>query len=335
VKARGLLCVVLVTLLLFGCAQPTATPTPTPRPTATPGPAFTPTARLMPWPTPRPTATPEPTARPAPTPFVPGKVDIGGRSLYCRCSGQGAPTVVVEAGFGEAGSSFHLYDTVMNGVAGKTRICVYDRAPLGLSDQVPAPRTSQDVANDLHALLVKAGINAPYVLVGFSFGGVHARVYRALYPQEVTGMVLVDAMHPDSWTRLLSALPPASAGESGSLTAYRDAVAKLWADSAGSNSDGIDIPTSAAQARDAGSLGDLPLVVVTHSPAWKDPSVPVEVQAMDEQLWQDLQIELAALSSNGSLIAARQAGHWVHVSESQLVIDAILNVVEQARKRGG
>jgi len=266
---------------------------------------------------------------------VSGKVDIGGRSLKCRCSGQGAPTVVVEAGFGEAGSSLHLWDTVMNGVAGKTRICVYDRARLGLSDQVPAPRTSQDVANDLHALLAKASIEAPYVLVGFSFGGVHARVYRALYPQEVAGMVLVDAMHPDYWARLLSLLPPASSGESASLTAFRDDVATTLADSAGSNSDGIDIPTSAAQARDARSLGDLPLVVVTHSPAWEDPSVPVDLRAMDERLWQDLQVELAALSSNCSLIAASKAGHMVHLSESQLVIDAILNVVEQARKRGG
>ncbi len=269
-----------------------------------------------------------------PTPFVSGQVDIGGRSLQCRCSGQGAPTVVIEAGFGVAGSTDRSWDAVMQGVAEQTRICVYDRARLGLSSQVSAPRTSRDVADDLHALLSKASILGPYVLVGHSFGGIHVRVYRAQYPQEVVGMVLVDAAHPDSYSGILALLPPPSAGEPADLTATRDSFVQTMSDSAGENSDGIDFPTSLAQASDAGSLGDMPLAVLSHDPDMRMWTLP-DLTPRAEHVWQSLQEELAGLSTNSRLITVPKAGHNIHTDQPQAVIDAILSVVEQARKRGG
>ena len=48
-------------------------------------------------------------------------------------------------------------------------------------------------------LLGTANLSAPYVLVGHSFGGLYVRMFTALYPAEVAGMVLVDASHPDQW----------------------------------------------------------------------------------------------------------------------------------------
>jgi pimeloyl-ACP methyl ester carboxylesterase len=74
-----------------------------------------------------------------------------------------------------------------------TRVCAFDRAGMGWSDAGPQPRTSRRIADELHTLLHEANIPQPYLLVGHSFGGMNMRVYAATYPQEVAGLVLVDA----------------------------------------------------------------------------------------------------------------------------------------------
>jgi len=50
---------------------------------------------------------------------------------------------------------------------------------------------------ELHQLLHRAGVPPPYVLVGHSLGGLNARVYNGMYPDDVAGAVLVDAAHED------------------------------------------------------------------------------------------------------------------------------------------
>jgi len=56
------------------------------------------------------------------------------------------------------------------------------------------PRTARDLVSDLHALLQKAHVPGPYVFAAHSFGGIFARLYASTYPNEVVGMVLVDAL---------------------------------------------------------------------------------------------------------------------------------------------
>ena len=63
-------------------------------------------------------------------------------------------------------------------IAKFTRACWFDRAGIGWSDPGPYPRTSAEIAKDLHTLLNSAGVPAPYVLVGASFGGLNVRVYN-------------------------------------------------------------------------------------------------------------------------------------------------------------
>ncbi len=90
--------------------------------------------------------------------------------------------------------------TVFAAVAKFTRVCAYDRpgTPVGdkpsRSDPVPQPTTAGDAVSDLHALLRAAGVAAPYVLVGHSYGGLVVRLYASTYPSDVSGMVLVDAL---------------------------------------------------------------------------------------------------------------------------------------------
>jgi pimeloyl-ACP methyl ester carboxylesterase len=128
-------------------------------------------------------------------------VDIGGHKLNLNCTGQGSPTVVLEAGL--ASTSF-TWNRVQPGIASFARVCSYDRAGYMWSDFSPLPQTSVEIARELHTLLQNAGEKPPYVMVGHSFGGLDIRVYNGLFPKEVTGMVLPESTHPD----LLDRLPP-------------------------------------------------------------------------------------------------------------------------------
>lgn len=61
---------------------------------------------------------------------------------------------------------------------------------------VAPQRTADDVVQDLNALLSKASVEAPYVLVGASFGGMVVTYYASQYPDEVAGVALLDVPAP-------------------------------------------------------------------------------------------------------------------------------------------
>lgn len=132
---------------------------------------------------------------------APGQlVDVGGFNLHIHCTGEaGGPTVVVDAGNGDFSVTWM---GIQREVEKSARICTYDRAGYGWSDVSPHPRTASQMANELHQLLVNADVKPPYILVGHSLGGLNVRVYASLYPDEVAGMILVDAGHEDQLQRL-------------------------------------------------------------------------------------------------------------------------------------
>lgn len=140
-------------------------------------------------------------------------VDVGDHRLRIDCTGLGSPTVVLEAGLGE--SSFY-WARISAAVATTTRVCVYDRSGRGWSESAPGPQDWLAIAADLHTLLSKSGNPGPYVLVGHSSGGVYVRIFAARYPDEVAGMVLLDAQPPDPFT----SLPGYTAFYAGTPTLY-------------------------------------------------------------------------------------------------------------------
>lgn len=127
-------------------------------------------------------------------PQIGRSVDIGGRTLNIFCSGEGAPAVVFDT-FGH--SSGYSWNAVQAEAAKFTRACWYDRAGYGWSDPAPMPRTFQMVATDLHQLLHAAGVTPPYVFVAKGDAASHIRVYHGLYPNEVAGVVMVNANDVD------------------------------------------------------------------------------------------------------------------------------------------
>jgi len=129
-------------------------------------------------------------------------VDVGGHRLHIYCMGGGAPAVVMDSGF--PGSSLS-WTFVQPEVARFTHACSYDRAGLGWSDAGPMPRSSRQIVEELCALLLNAGVEGPFVLVGHSFGTFTVRLYASTYPGDVVGMVLVDPIEPSDWFEMTEA----------------------------------------------------------------------------------------------------------------------------------
>jgi pimeloyl-ACP methyl ester carboxylesterase len=130
---------------------------------------------------------------------VGGRYDVGGHELYLTCEGTGSPTVVYLHGaiwddwVLPHANAFEIRQRLADDV----RVCLYDRRNVGWSDTVDATQKPKDALGDLEALLDVAGIEPPYVLLGASFGGLLAYLYANEHPQQVSGMVLLDAMFPD------------------------------------------------------------------------------------------------------------------------------------------
>jgi pimeloyl-ACP methyl ester carboxylesterase len=259
-------------------------------------------------------------------------VDVGGYYLQFACRGHGAATVIVEDALGVSTLESGGWWAVIDEIETTTRVCVYDRAGLGLSDAAPAhPRTSQEAVKDLRTLLDRAPVPGPYILVGHSIGGLHALLFASQHPNDVAGIVLVNGAHPDQWAEFQALLPPEAPGEPARLSQLRTLQAQP-----ASNPERLDVIASAHQvrlalARGPQPLGDVPLVVLTRSPkAAIAPFLPPEIAAPGAELWQDLQGDLAGLSSNSTHVIAAQAGHNIQRDEPQLVIDAILRILDEA-----
>lgn len=279
----------------------------------------------------------------------PGQLlDVGGYRLYIHCLGQGSPTVILDAASIGTVSGWVL---VQPEVARATRVCAYDRAGLGWSDLSPAPPDAAQNTPALHALLQSAGVEAPYVLVGHSLGGLYARAFAHQYPGEVAGLVLIEAFHPDNWTRLGQPETMPNAPDEGQLAAGQvlarfgffrlvsftpvDPALPLqqqrelrayytsprYLDQVRAISGAF--PALLAQTRRTGSLADRPLAVVlgTASENWTG-----ELRVMQD--------ELTALSSNSRQVVVDGADHLSLVhnpNHVQATSAAILQVVEAIR----
>jgi pimeloyl-ACP methyl ester carboxylesterase len=123
-------------------------------------------------------------------------IDIGGRKLHLQQLGQEGPAVVFESGLAASSLSWRLVDSE---IARFARVYLYDRAGFGWSPYNPLPKTARNLVEELRLLLDQVGAPKPRILVGHSFGGMMMRMYAGMYPEEVAGVVLVDALPAEEW----------------------------------------------------------------------------------------------------------------------------------------
>lgn len=239
------------------------------------------------------------------------RVDIGGYKLYIKCTGQGSPTVVFEAGYADDSRAWHA---VAPQVTPTTRTCVYDRAGTGNSDFRPGRIGSGTViVHELHALLNAAHIPGPYVLVGHAIGGLFVRLYAYTYPDEVAGLVLVDPSHEGMCLAMASIVP---------TLCFQPLVGND-----GPIQDTFDQVRAADHDTIRGSLGSLPLIVLTA--ATHGASAKLEKQI--EPVLLRLHSELATASSNSLHVLAHKSGHDIELDRPGVVVEAVSEVVAAVR----
>jgi pimeloyl-ACP methyl ester carboxylesterase len=262
---------------------------------------------------------------------------------------------VLEAG----GASWSLdWTPVQERLAAITRVCSYDRAGFGWSDEGHGPRHAQALADELHAALTAAGLPGPYLLVGASFGGHVVRLFAAAHPDEVAAVVLLDARHedmdaemPPSWKRLersgraaqrvlwlLSrlgllglvgrlggerSLPPATRYLPEGLVETYLAVGFRPKYFRTNLAEFDAIAESDAQVRRARPAPDRPTVVVRHGVPDLFASLTPAEASLAETTWQRLQEDLAARLPQARLVVAAASGHAIQLHQPELVVEVV------------
>lgn len=293
-----------------------------------------------------------------------------GRKINLFCLGSGAPTVVLDAGWG---SGISAWSKVQPGIAETTRVCAFDRPGMGFSDAGPLPRDAKAVVADERATLKAARIPGPYVLVGHSMAGLHVRLYASTHPKEVAGAVLVDPSNPHQAKRFAEVAPKGAAlndkmmgtmrgcaekvvagtlkpGEPGFSLCFPPPAATLPADyraillarqgegwrltMQASEVDSMATTSSADIDRTKRVLGALPWIVLTAEWTGKGPPTPVDEQPAMAQAWKAMHDDAAAVSTIGEnrMVAA---GHNIQAEKPEAVIAAVNEVVAAVRAKTG
>jgi pimeloyl-ACP methyl ester carboxylesterase len=292
----------------------------------------------------------------------PGRlVDVNGLQMHIVCRGSGRPVVVMEAGLTTGSWS---WGPVFDAVAEDTEVCAYDRPGMGWSDAINRPADAGEVAARLHGLLGAAAIDGPYVLLGMSAGGVYVREYYRRYPDGIVGMVLVDSSHEQQGDRL----PPMDGQgtmrrvllacrwlQPLGVVRYFDAMDRLFEQVPGisnaakpllrakfNQSDycaSVDAEMASFEGeihdpQPPGSFGDLPLIVLSQGKppeASEAMGVTREQMAAQREVWDDLQEELANLSTGGRRWMADNSGHMIQLEQPDLVIEKVTELVDGLR----
>lgn len=299
-------------------------------------------------------------------------VDVGGYELHINCigsniaTGQELPTVIFESGSGVSSPNYHW---IQAGVAQTTKICVYDRAGLGWSDESDLPRDAKTVNTALHTLLDKSDIKRPFVFVGHSIAGLYMRDYVETYPEEVSGLVFLDPSHPDQHEVFEMSFDEGAVMIKRAITVPKILfglgivnVLQLLEEPAEATNQPYDPEVSkqikylstktevldtayyevrdagmaVAQARENKSLGERPVVVISAGQG-TDSGIPSSFTPAERQKkFQNLHRKIADLSSDGKFIIIDDADHMSLVltkENAEKILPYIREIILKSAKK--
>lgn len=287
-------------------------------------------------------------------------IDVGGRNIHLDCRGQGSPAVIFEAGLD--GYGMLSWAKVHDSVGRFTRACAYDRAGIMWSEPKSTLQHADAVAEDLQAVLVAAGEKRPFILVGHSIGGPYSMAYTRKFGDEVAGLVFVDASHPDqvarfaevanpsvdstgeavqiasslAWTGIIRLMATADGAHDVPVPIMEKAKAFISTSLAAVASENTNVDRTLAEAGSLRTLGDRPLVVLTGAAPLDKGSLKNENMSRLEdtrrrEVWIKLHEDEASWSTRSRHQVLPDSGHYIQFARPEVVIAAVLDVVNQVR----
>ena len=288
--------------------------------------------------------------------------EVNGYQMHMDCMGQGSPTILIESGLG---ASSPMWQKVQPQLAKTTRVCAYDRAGLGWSQPQPGPRDSDHVVDQLHALLQVAGIQGPLVLMGHSGGGFFIREYATKYPQDVVGMIFVDAGTPRlqlrgsrdlqaenlkvPWGKIIGGtvvldmgltraagkcktFEPTHNWGAGAVQAEMDCFPPMGTILKELQAVGPD-------GEETYKTGPYTFPILIFSESWSDPLImphfsKPQLNAEAIKMWNDLQEEMKGLSPDSRRIIAQNTGHLIMAQRPDVLLEEIPPFIERIRQHG-
>ena len=269
-------------------------------------------------------------------------IELDGRAVRVQAIGlesrrPGAPVVVFEAG---ATNSLEVWGGILPQVASMAPVVAYDRAGLGRSEWDGTNPTPRHVADRLRRVLLQIGANPPYVLVGFSWGGMLARYFAGYYPSDVVGLVFVDPgpMVTESFADNLSPFEKVGSGRAG-FEAYWSSFTELLARASPAIRAENEVLRGLLEMDLAGrDLRPVPAVPMAVIVAAKYLAVPLTVPFDLQQHFQaDLRYRIRVLSEwvlaspHGTLVMANNTTHTIPREDPALIVSAVQRVLGALR----
>lgn len=235
---------------------------------------------------------------------------VPGGQVHLWCEGESGPTVMFVSAIGGDDTLVPIAERISD----EAVACFLYRPGDGDTEPPDGPRTAAEDAEDLHELLAAAELATPVVLVAHSYGGLITLVFAAQHPEEVAGVVLVDASQPDAESEMYTVMTDAQ-------RAYFDGELE--------NFPYVDWPTSLDQAHGAmPRFPEVPLTVITATRAFLEPCNP-QLPCEDLQaIWLDAQEVYGDLAPGARHVLA-DTGHYVHDDDPDLVEAEIRSLLEQ------
>ena len=249
-------------------------------------------------------------------------IDLGDFKLYARIKGEGSPTVIFENALG---GTANFIEPIQEKLSEFTKVVIYDRAGGGKSEKSPHSRTSSQMAKELHLLLEKGKITPPYILVGSSYGAFIVRTFTHLYPEEVVGMVLEEPVHEDLLPEMKKIRTEEQWQEYIGVMNQMAAMApegpkQEWAQYF-PNSDFV---------REINFPNDIPITIFTSTRYGEQEQ---QMSYLQEDINKKLELHKQWMIGKPNMehITTEKSGHNILQYESELVIDAITNIINKAR----
>jgi pimeloyl-ACP methyl ester carboxylesterase len=281
-------------------------------------------------------------------------------NLEYKVIGNGKNVLVIETGIG---GSMYDWFSIAQEVKQDFTIVLYHRAGYGKSKESNAPRTTRNIASELHNLLERIGIKDKLILMGHSFGGLCVQQYAKMYPNKLNGIILIDSTS-FNFKRLYMLNNPVmnsliainkliehnfnSSKKSkdelkkqneGMISTYRKTIPeKEMTDVEDFFTNPVLYKTMAEEfnnwendSEDIKSIPcfpEIPLIVIARDNKvaenyWIKYNIPEGEALLYEAEWRNLQIELSRLSAKGELIIAENSDHEVYLDKPEIIVQCL------------